>query len=575
MHIFYCRMKISGKKSKRIPCGKRYRNQKQQKERQRKFKRDARRNPIKPRNPDKDLRVPNKAPFKERVLQEAIQVKSEIMEQRKLQRLELRAQRAQEKFADGATSTKDGAESKSEITEKADNSAHSYVQEVNKVIEKSDVVVQVLDARDPLGTRCREMETSVVNSGKRLVLLLNKCDLIPVDNLKAWLRYLRLELPTLPFKASTQSQKNKLSQNRGVNIQQLYEDEVISNKRCLGAQHLLKILGNYCRNRDIKTSIKVGIVGYPNVGKSSVINSLKRSKACVTGAVPGLTRLAQEVTIDKYIQLVDSPGVIYDKRDSVAATLRNARRVEALADPVSPAMEIIKRANKEQMMLQYKITEDYRDGQEFLALLARARGFVSRGGIYNPDQAARLLINDWNSGKIKYYTVPPEEPSDTKWKISTEIVSTFAKEFEIDFESTDKSLMRNLPQVKPSSSVQLAESTSEPDLMSTDPILPGEGSDEDLDLDTMDTSVEPADNTSGKTGEVRIQQSASKKKQKQAKDDDGYNEAIRDDSYKNLRQNRGMKDAFKKVKKLRKRADKISDRLTDTLEAAFSGIGDS
>ncbi|XP_003737150.1 guanine nucleotide-binding protein-like 3 homolog [Galendromus occidentalis] len=555
-------MKIKQKKSKRIPCAKRYRNQKQQKERQRKLKKEARKNPIKPRNPDKDLRVPNKAPFKERVLQEAIRVKSEMLDQKKLQRLEARAQRMQEKFAvhsgeDAAALS--AADVPSEMTEKADHAAHSFVQEVNKVIEKSDVVVQVLDARDPIGTRCREIETAVVNSGKRLVLLLNKCDLIPADNLKAWLSHLRLELPTVPFKASTQSQNSRLSQNRGVNIQKLYEDDVISNKRCLGAQHLLKILGNYCRNRDIKTSIKVGIVGYPNVGKSSVINSLKRSKACVTGATPGVTRQAQEVTLDKYIQLVDSPGVIYDKRDCVAATLRNARRVEALEDPVSPALEIVKRANKEQLMLQYKVTENFRDGQEFLALLARARGFVGRGGIYNPDQAARLLINDWNSGRIKYYTVPPEESSsDSKWRISTSIVSTFAKEFEMDFKSTDESLMRSLPRIMPSSSVLLADAITEHDL--------GCDQHESQRMDTIDVA-EKNDPAAHLTGEVRIREKQGR--QKNSRVDDGYNEPIRDESYKNLRQNRGMKDSFKRVKKLRKRADKISEKLTKSLRDAL------
>ena len=63
---------------------------------------------------------------------------------------------------------------------------------------------------------------------------------------------------------------------------------MITTSKCVGADTLLALLGNYCRNRDIKTSIRVGVVGMPNVGKSSLINSLKRSKACNVGGTPGL-----------------------------------------------------------------------------------------------------------------------------------------------------------------------------------------------------------------------------------------------------------------------------------------------
>lgn len=60
-----------------------------------------------------------------------------------------------------------------------------------------------------------------------------------------------------------------------------------------GADALIKLLKNYCRNKDLKTSIHVGVIGFPNVGKSSLINSLKRSKVCGVGATPGFTKTAQ------------------------------------------------------------------------------------------------------------------------------------------------------------------------------------------------------------------------------------------------------------------------------------------
>lgn len=143
----------------------------------------------------------------------------------------------------------------------------SFYKEFNKVLESADVLIQVLDARDPLGTRCEEIERAVIAAGpkKRLILLLNKVDLIPTDNLKAWLKYLRNEFPTIAFKASTQKQKNKLGR---INKDILNATEsMLKSSKCIGANHLMKILGNYCRNSGIRTAINVGVVGYPNVGK--------------------------------------------------------------------------------------------------------------------------------------------------------------------------------------------------------------------------------------------------------------------------------------------------------------------
>lgn len=75
---------------------------------------------------------------------------------------------------------------------------------------KIDICFQVLDARDPLGSRNRNVEESVLNAGKRLVLLLNKIDLVPKENVKKWLMYLRRQSPTIAFKASTQEQNRNL-----------------------------------------------------------------------------------------------------------------------------------------------------------------------------------------------------------------------------------------------------------------------------------------------------------------------------------------------------------------------------
>ncbi|RXG52127.1 Guanine nucleotide-binding protein-like 3-like protein [Armadillidium vulgare] len=205
-----------------------------------------------------------------------------------------------------------------------DTSGKTYCKELRKVIEASDVILEVLDARDPEGSRSLPVEEMIMNEpNKRLILILNKADLVPKDCLDAWLKYFRSQHPTLLFKSSTQKQASNLSQAK---IKNSKYNESFKTSKCVGASALMQLLKNYSRNCGIKTAISVGVVGLPNVGKSSLINSLRRMRACNVGATPGVTKTMQEVSLDSKIRIIDCPGVILPtKNESDAqASLRNA-----------------------------------------------------------------------------------------------------------------------------------------------------------------------------------------------------------------------------------------------------------
>jgi len=188
------------------------------------------------------------------------------------------------------------------------------------------------------------------------------------------------------FKCNKQTQNDHLASGTSIHKNTMFDNPELIEKmtsttsQAVGAENLMNILKNYARvgggNGKTKQQITVGIIGFPNVGKSSLINSLKRSKAAATGNTPGLTKTMQEIQLDKNIILIDSPGVVLaSKEQSDSLILRSAIKVEDIVDPMRPVEALLGRVEKEELLKVYRIA-NFETLEEFLGQIARKKGML-------------------------------------------------------------------------------------------------------------------------------------------------------------------------------------------------------
>ncbi|KAI1470949.1 P-loop containing nucleoside triphosphate hydrolase protein [Daldinia caldariorum] len=343
--------------------------------------------------------------------------------------------------------------------------AHDKV--FKQVVDQADVVLYVLDARDPEGTRSREVERMVMASasgGKRLILILNKIDLVPPHVLKDWLTYLRRYFPTIPLRASGSAPNAQTFNHRDLTVQST-------------SSTLFRSLKSFAATRQLKRAISVGVIGYPNVGKSSVINALLSrlggnrgsAAACPAGAEAGVTTSIRAVKIDSKLTLLDSPGIVFPsahtggeataaplKKSAVEAhahlVLLNAIPPKQIDDPVPAVALLLKRLAASPELLQ-KLMDVYdlpplvagADGDpttDFLVQVARKRGRLGRGGVPNLAAAAMTVVMDWRDGRIQGWVDAPKLPVATEMSgvagasaampDQKEIVTEWAKEFKLE-----------------------------------------------------------------------------------------------------------------------------------------------
>lgn len=254
--------------------------------------------------------------------------------------------------------------------------------ELYKVIDSSDVLLQVLDARDPMGTRCPYVEKFLRDEKKHkhLIFILNKVDLVPNWVTQRWVAILSAEYPTIAFHASM--------------------------THPFGKGSLINLLRQFAKLHIDKKQISVGLIGYPNVGKSSVINTLRSKKVCKVAPIAGETKVWQYITLMRRIFLIDCPGIVYPSAETdTEKVLKGVVRVELVQNPEDYIEEVIKRVRKEYLVKTYKV-DAWDTATEFLEKLAARTGKLLKKGEPDISQVSRMVLNDWQRGKLPFYIAP-------------------------------------------------------------------------------------------------------------------------------------------------------------------------
>jgi len=257
-----------------------------------------------------------------------------------------------------------------------------------------DVVIELLDARIPYSSRNPDIRELTKN--KKRIILLNKSDLADEKVTNMWVEHF--------IKKGENVLVTDSATGKGI-------EKVNKKITDIMADELAKKAAKGIKNK----TIRVMILGIPNVGKSSFINRVSKKVSMVVGNKPGVTRQKQWIRIGTNQELLDTPGVLWPKFESEEVGL-NLAYTGTIKDDILERIEIaynclnkIYKEYKSNVIERYKITEEELANLEnssnnfiydLMLLIGKKRGAIVSGGRVDEEKVARIILDDFRSGKL-------------------------------------------------------------------------------------------------------------------------------------------------------------------------------
>ncbi|CAI5760518.1 unnamed protein product [Candida verbasci] len=296
-----------------------------------------------------------------------------------------------------------------------------------RVVEKCDLIVQIVDARNPLFFRSLDLEKYVKELGdKNNLLLVNKADLLTKQQRIAWANYFKTIGINYTFFSAAKA--NELLEKEEEELEEEEEEELDESIRILKIDELEKLFIDASPKTEEK--LNIGLVGYPNVGKSSTINALVGSKKVSVSATPGKTKHFQTIHLSPDVLLCDCPGLVFPNFAYTNAELvcNGVLPIDQLREHIPPVSLLCQRIPKYYLEALYGIhipiqkiedggNGEYPTARELLNAYARARGYMTQGfGSADESRASRYILKDYVNGKMVFINSPPQQKGE-EWEL--------------------------------------------------------------------------------------------------------------------------------------------------------------
>ncbi|MBR2479889.1 MAG: ribosome biogenesis GTPase YlqF [Clostridia bacterium] len=262
------------------------------------------------------------------------------------------------------------------------------IRMMSEEIKVVDCVIYVLDARAP--ESCINPAFDEVIGVKPRLYVLNKADMVSQKEVIKWVDKFRRQ-----------------------GYRCIYSNSISKSDAPVIVKNLLELnedLIERYQQKGVNKTIRAMVIGVPNCGKSTLINSLVKEKKAVTGNKPGVTRGKQWVSIGEYIELLDSPGVLYpdfkDQEKAMRLALIGSVK-EDVVDVSELALEAIKyflAEHPEELVNRYKLSDvNGKSPLEVMEEIGKKRGVVMRGGELDYERIAKIIISDFRKGYLGKY----------------------------------------------------------------------------------------------------------------------------------------------------------------------------
>lgn len=273
-------------------------------------------------------------------------------------------------------------------TNSVNNKHKKAVEEVvMPVVNSSDIVLEILDARFVDETRNQEIEDRIRSQGKKLIYVLNKSDLVNLSQLYKLINFENLK----PYILVSCKQRKGITELR--------------NRIKIEAKRIMKDKRRLISNSRYDYLAYVGVIGYPNTGKSSVINLLMGKTVAPSSPIAGFTKGMQKLKLTENIMLLDTPGIIPREENSQVYTQDLKKHgvigVETWQKVKQPDIIVQAIMDNYPGVLQKYYSIEAEDADSLIQELGKKKCLLKKQGLIDSDRTARLIVRDWQEGKVK------------------------------------------------------------------------------------------------------------------------------------------------------------------------------